>query len=580
MRADCRAFCFLLSLQSLLFLIHVFVFFRSLKLACYSTFFHIHREGGIFLFSFHTLTARTLIISGLPSYAMQGATHDAPVYGQLEPVYAPPAVAALTRTPTVPERPARVQVEQKRKLQQTEHLGDYNIWYGRYAGERREKAPRATTRVCLETDAGLTRADYTSSTSWLCLHFARGDCVYGKDCTYRHCAPVEQDESRSEAQHDVFGRDRHATWRDDMGGTGTWSKECRSLYVGRVSGTPSETQLTEIITRHFGEFGIIESVRVLKAKGCAFVTYRYRCTAEFAKEAMAEQALDHGEQINVRWAYDDPNPRAQAMHLRNAAQRMLAAMQAKGHSVGEEEAPYGGDATAFAAGTTAAGDYDDDSGIEDQRGAKRQRAAGSCGADADDAAAMPIAPMTREAHEKRLAAEVARVEAEATAAQAAQAAQQEAKARESRRQEALANVSRLEAVLASIGGGATGTAASSAGNGAALRGDGGTEAKRAADPLASFLRSVDEGCAPAQTTCAGTSSSPQAAVTPSVAAASSHPARADDGTDQLPPGVRTQTPLGRLPEGWREYMDPATGHTFYVSLAGESTWCRPAPPSS
>ena len=46
---------------------------------------------------------------------------------------------------------------------------------------------------------------------------------------------------------------------------------------------------------------------------------------------MAEQSLDHDEQINVRWAYDDPNPRAQAMRLRNNAQIMLAAMEAKGH---------------------------------------------------------------------------------------------------------------------------------------------------------------------------------------------------------------------------------------------------------
>jgi len=45
---------------------------------------------------------------------------------------------------------------------------------------------------------------------------------------------------------------------------------------------------------------------------------------------MEEQALDSDEQINVRWAYDDPNPRAQAVKLRNAAQQMLAAMEKKG----------------------------------------------------------------------------------------------------------------------------------------------------------------------------------------------------------------------------------------------------------
>lgn len=99
---------------------------------------------------------------------------------------------------------------------------------------------------------------------------------------------------------------------------------------------------------------MLESARVLKAKGIAFVTYTMRCSAEFAKEAMAEQvgsptdgtalradcpthgrrghltcllsgrgraqSLDNDEQINVRWAYDDPNPRAQAMRLRNDAQ--------------------------------------------------------------------------------------------------------------------------------------------------------------------------------------------------------------------------------------------------------------------
>ncbi len=45
----------------------------------------------------------------------------------------------------------------------------------------------------------------------------------------------------------------------------------------------------ETIVRHFGEFGVLESARVLKAKGIAFVTYTMRCSAEFAKEAMAEQ---------------------------------------------------------------------------------------------------------------------------------------------------------------------------------------------------------------------------------------------------------------------------------------------------
>ena len=46
---------------------------------------------------------------------------------------------------------------------------------------------------------------------------------------------------------------------------------------------------------------------------------------------MADQSLDNDEQLNVRWAYEDPNPRAQAAKLRNHAVQMLAAMADRGH---------------------------------------------------------------------------------------------------------------------------------------------------------------------------------------------------------------------------------------------------------
>lgn len=112
--------------------------------------------------------------------------------------------------PRCPDRHARVQIEQPRKLQQAEHLGEYNIWYNRYQGENNfEPAPRAATRVALATDAGLTRADYTNPNAHICLHFARGGCTQGKDCMFRHCAPTEDDETQTDAPHDCFGRNRH-----------------------------------------------------------------------------------------------------------------------------------------------------------------------------------------------------------------------------------------------------------------------------------------------------------------------------------------------------------------------------------
>lgn len=46
---------------------------------------------------------------------------------------------------------------------------------------------------------------------------------------------------------------------------------------------------------------------MLTGRGIAFVRYRNRCSAEFAKEAMFGQALDHNEILLVKWANDDPN---------------------------------------------------------------------------------------------------------------------------------------------------------------------------------------------------------------------------------------------------------------------------------
>jgi hypothetical protein len=66
----------------------------------------------------------------------------------------------------------------------------------------------------------------------------------------------------------------------------------------------------------------------LPGKGVAFVTYSNRLNAEFAKEAMSDQSLDNNEMINVRWATEDPNPRAQA-EAKHAAERLAAAQIAR-----------------------------------------------------------------------------------------------------------------------------------------------------------------------------------------------------------------------------------------------------------
>lgn len=249
----------------------------------------------------------------------------------------------------------------------------YNIWYNKWSGGDRDdhNKHKAETRCDIARDSGYTRGDAQKSTT-ICLFFARGCCPQGSDCTFLHRLPRAQTSTSSQSHTatkdqglDIFGREKHGDYRDDMGGVGSIQRVNRTLYVGKIheevedlrkvssgggansslpggpswrdggrtvkggksvgqvkrdvarrddaNAPPREYPLSateKVLRRHFGEWGDIERVRVLHHRGCAFVTYLDESHAQFAKEAMMNQSLDHDEIINVRWATDDPNPAA------------------------------------------------------------------------------------------------------------------------------------------------------------------------------------------------------------------------------------------------------------------------------
>ncbi|CAG8453402.1 4881_t:CDS:2 [Acaulospora morrowiae] len=200
----------------------------------------------------------------------------------------------------------------------------YNIWYNKWSGgERTSKYSRekAKTRCKVELDAGETKGDKMPN-AYFCLYFARGCCPFGHECNYWHRIPTESDPV--DTTIDVFGRDKFDEYREDMGGVGSFNRENRTLYVGYIRIGPN---MEEIVRRHFSEWGEIEKIKILKEKGVAFVTYQCILNAEFAKEAMSNQSLDHNEVLNVRWATDDPNPRAKAEYKRKAEAIAAQAIQ-------------------------------------------------------------------------------------------------------------------------------------------------------------------------------------------------------------------------------------------------------------
>ena len=247
----------------------------------------------------------------------------------------------------------------------------YNIWYNAMShGDNDNSGPgnktHSETRCDLARDSGYTRADLRmrqaagggmlTDTAYCCLFFARGSCPHGSNCTYLHRLPRSHE--IAEQGVDVFGREKHGSYRDDMGGVGSMHRVNRTLYVGRINEDTSlsfrrtgntkegddpdgeKSTMAKIVRRHFSEWGEIERVRAMVGRGIAFVTYKYEANAQFAKEAMMHQSLDNNEVLNVRWSTDDPKndfvPKEEE-YLRQQGQRQIAAVDA---ARADQEAAY------------------------------------------------------------------------------------------------------------------------------------------------------------------------------------------------------------------------------------------------
>ena len=224
-------------------------------------------------------------------------------------------------------RPARPQVDPStRTSEPPPQTGTiFNIWYNKWSGGDREDSYLSKTaakhRCDVAKDSGYTRADKVTG-SYFCLFFAKGECPRGQDCEYLHRLPGIFDTFNPNV--DCFGRDKHSDYRDDMGGVGSFMRQNRTLYVGRIHVTDD---IEEVVARHFAEWGQVDRIRCLTARGVAFITYTNEANSQFAKEAMAHQALDHSEILNVRWATVDPNPAAQKREARAIEEQAAEAVR-------------------------------------------------------------------------------------------------------------------------------------------------------------------------------------------------------------------------------------------------------------
>eukprot|EP00281_Chroomonas_sp_CCMP1168_P017300 CAMPEP_0206212286 /NCGR_PEP_ID=MMETSP0047_2-20121206/475_1 /ASSEMBLY_ACC=CAM_ASM_000192 /TAXON_ID=195065 /ORGANISM="Chroomonas mesostigmatica_cf, Strain CCMP1168" /LENGTH=290 /DNA_ID=CAMNT_0053634293 /DNA_START=15 /DNA_END=884 /DNA_ORIENTATION=+ len=230
------------------------------------------------------------------------------------------------------KRPAKKQVEMdtKRATAHVEGCNEYNIWFDRYLGEQwqqRKELISAETRCNVRRDAGATKADlHHGDAAYFCVFFARGCCNNGRECNFLHRVPRPEDDAALPPIKDCFGRDRHTTDRDDMRGTGSFNRENKTLYVGGVKMLRGPEATHKALLTQFSEWGRVDQLRLIPSKAIAFVTYAHRACAEFALEAMHCQTLGCDDLLNIRWAYDDPNPKAKQLAKERLHETFMEAM--------------------------------------------------------------------------------------------------------------------------------------------------------------------------------------------------------------------------------------------------------------
>tara|TARA_B100001758_G_C18401526_1_gene609326 strand:+ start:545 stop:1276 length:732 start_codon:yes stop_codon:yes gene_type:complete len=123
------------------------------------------------------------------------------------------------------------------------------------------------------------------------------------------------DAKRKDLMYDIFGRSKHAMEKADNSGAGSYLRDVRTLFIYYAGSVPEHwgsDRMEREIRKDFGEWGPIEAVDVKHDRTFCFVRYKFRASAEFAKEAMEGQRIGnskiHELPLSVRWANDDPNP--------------------------------------------------------------------------------------------------------------------------------------------------------------------------------------------------------------------------------------------------------------------------------
>ena len=172
------------------------------------------------------------------------------------------------------------------------------------------------------------------------------------NCRFYHRVPQSEDIWSAEADHmkDIFGRSRHATFKENRTGIGPFAKDCKilcvsrikfddsdidndqpnSTYVGTLPANFSAKDMVRLVYDQFTPWGEVEDIIFNQSRLLVYVKYRFRVSAEFAREAMQNQVLVEGvkDPIKIQWAVENPfEEEAEEKKTKEIAEQHLAKMR-------------------------------------------------------------------------------------------------------------------------------------------------------------------------------------------------------------------------------------------------------------
>ncbi|GMS96195.1 hypothetical protein PENTCL1PPCAC_18370, partial [Pristionchus entomophagus] len=148
---------------------------------------------------------------------------------------------------------------------------------------------------------------YKRNAPHICSFFVKGECKRGEECPYRHEKPTDPDDPLSNQNM----RDRYYGTNDPVAEKilnrakampslqPPDDKAVTTLYVGGLG--PEGAINDKDLRDYFYQYGEIRSLNVLGAKGCAFVTYTTRESAEMAAERSFNRINIKNRRLTIRW---------------------------------------------------------------------------------------------------------------------------------------------------------------------------------------------------------------------------------------------------------------------------------------